>query len=66
MVRALANETGAYFFWINGPQLVTSVLGEGERNLRKAFEETKKNSPAIIFINQLDEVMLPPARVRLI
>jgi transitional endoplasmic reticulum ATPase len=57
MVRAVANETGAYFFWINGPQLLTSVTGDGERNLRKAFEEAKKNSPAII---------PPPDRVRLI
>jgi transitional endoplasmic reticulum ATPase len=66
MVRALAHETGAYFFWINGPQLVTSALGEGESNVRKAFEEAKKNSPAIIFIDQLNEIMPPPARVRLI
>jgi len=42
IVRAVANETGA-FFLINGPDII-SQAGESERNLRMAFEEAEKNS----------------------
>ena len=50
MARAVANETGAFFFLINGPEIMSKMAGESESNLRKAFEEAEKNSPAIIFI----------------
>jgi transitional endoplasmic reticulum ATPase len=53
MVRAVANETGAFFFLINGPEI---MAGESESNLRKAFEEAEKNSPAIIFIDENDSI----------
>ena len=51
MARAVANETGAFFFLINGPEIMSKMAGESESNLRKAFEEAEKNSPAIIFID---------------
>jgi len=53
MARAVANETGAFFFLINGPEIMSKLAGESESNLRKAFEEAEKNSPAIIFIDEL-------------
>ncbi|CAF3931732.1 unnamed protein product [Adineta steineri] len=56
IARAVANETGAFFFLINGPEIMSKLAGESESNLRKAFEEAEKNSPAIIFIDELDSI----------
>ncbi|KAL1925285.1 uncharacterized protein VTP21DRAFT_168 [Calcarisporiella thermophila] len=56
IARAVANETGAFFFLINGPEIMSKMAGESESNLRKAFEEAEKNSPAIIFIDELDAI----------
>ncbi|KOB78608.1 Transitional endoplasmic reticulum ATPase TER94 [Operophtera brumata] len=47
---------GAFFFLINGPEIMSKLAGESESNLRKAFEEADKNSPAIIFIDELDAI----------
>ncbi|TIB37873.1 hypothetical protein E3P86_02020 [Wallemia ichthyophaga] len=56
MARAVANETGAFFFLINGPEIMSKMAGESESNLRKAFEEAEKNSPAIVFIDEIDAI----------
>ncbi|KAF4795512.1 transitional endoplasmic reticulum ATPase [Turdus rufiventris] len=56
IARAVANETGAFFFLINGPEIMSKLAGESESNLRKAFEEAEKNAPAIIFIDELDAI----------
>eukprot|EP00824_Muranothrix_gubernata_P010672 TRINITY_DN23771_c0_g3_i1.p1 TRINITY_DN23771_c0_g3~~TRINITY_DN23771_c0_g3_i1.p1 ORF type:complete len:816 (+),score=243.18 TRINITY_DN23771_c0_g3_i1:201-2450(+) len=56
IARAIANETGAFFFLINGPEIMSKLAGESESNLRKAFEEAEKNSPAIIFIDEIDSI----------
>lgn len=56
IARAVANETGSFFFLINGPEIMSKMAGESESNLRKAFEEAEKNSPSIIFIDELDSV----------
>ena len=56
IARAIANETGAFFFLINGPEIMSKMAGESESNLRKAFEEAEKNSPALIFIDELDSI----------
>eukprot|EP00731_Ephydatia_muelleri_P018210 Em0011g250a len=56
IARAVANETGAFFFLINGPEIMSKMAGESESNLRKAFEEAEKNAPAIIFIDELDSI----------
>ncbi|KAK2724310.1 hypothetical protein QYM36_000977 [Artemia franciscana] len=56
IARAVANETGAFFYLINGPEIMSKMAGESESNLRKAFEEAEKNSPAIIFIDELDSI----------
>lgn len=56
IARAVANETGAFFYLINGPEIMSKLAGESESNLRKAFEEAEKNSPAIIFIDELDAI----------
>eukprot|EP00753_Platysulcus_tardus_P012728 PLAT3528.1.p1 GENE.PLAT3528.1~~PLAT3528.1.p1 ORF type:complete len:829 (-),score=486.16 PLAT3528.1:123-2573(-) len=56
IARAVANETGAFFFLINGPEIMSKMAGESESNLRKAFEEAEKNSPSIIFIDEIDSI----------
>ena len=64
IARAVANETGAFFFLINGPEIMSKLAGESESNLRKAFEEAEKNSPAIIFIDELDAIAPKREKVR--
>ncbi|CAM4883143.1 unnamed protein product [Rotaria socialis] len=56
IARAMANETGAFFFLIHGSEIMSKLPGESELNLRKAFEKAKKNAPAIIFIDELDVI----------
>ncbi|CAN0071430.1 unnamed protein product, partial [Discosporangium mesarthrocarpum] len=46
----------AFFFLINGPEIMSKMAGESESNLRKAFEEAEKNAPAIIFIDEIDSI----------
>jgi len=47
IARAVANETGAFFFLINGPEIMSKLAGESESNLRKAFEQAEENSPVM-------------------
>ena len=56
IARAVANETGAFLFLINGPEIMSKMAGESESNLRKAFEEAEKNAPSIIFIDEIDSI----------
>ncbi|KAG0456915.1 hypothetical protein HPP92_022072 [Vanilla planifolia] len=56
IARAVANETGAFFFCINGPEIMSKLAGESESNLRRAFEEAEKNAPSIIFIDEIDSI----------
>jgi transitional endoplasmic reticulum ATPase len=56
IARAVANETGAFFFLINGPEIMSKMAGEAESNLRKAFEKAEEESPAIIFIDEIDSI----------
>lgn len=56
IARAVANETGAFFLVINGPEIMSKMAGESEGNLRSAFEEAEKNAPSIIFIDEIDSI----------
>jgi transitional endoplasmic reticulum ATPase len=56
IARAVANETGAFFLIINGPEIMSKLAGESESNLRKVFVEAEKNAPAIIFIDEIDAI----------
>jgi transitional endoplasmic reticulum ATPase len=57
IARAVANETGASFFLINGPEIMSKYVGDSEATLRKTFEEAKKNAPAIIFFDEIDSIV---------
>jgi transitional endoplasmic reticulum ATPase len=56
LAKALANEIGAYFISINGPEIMSKFYGESEERLRKVFEEAQANAPAIIFIDEIDSI----------
>ncbi|MFZ8782790.1 MAG: CDC48 family AAA ATPase [Desulfurococcaceae archaeon] len=56
LAKALANEIGAYFISINGPEIMSKFYGESEERLRKVFEESQANAPAIIFIDEIDSI----------
>ncbi|MEM9707971.1 MAG: AAA family ATPase [Pseudomonadota bacterium] len=63
LARAVARQTKAAFFHINGPEIVTKHYGESEAALRKVFAAAEKESPAIIFIDEIDAIA--PARAQL-
>ncbi|MFP3299030.1 MAG: CDC48 family AAA ATPase, partial [Thermocladium sp.] len=56
LAKAVATETDSYFVAINGPEIVSKYYGESEARLREVFDEAKKNSPAIIFIDEIDSI----------
>ena len=56
IAKAVANESGANFFTINGPEIMSKFYGQSEENLRKTFEEAEKNAPSIIFIDEIDAI----------
>ncbi|MEM3810951.1 MAG: CDC48 family AAA ATPase [Conexivisphaerales archaeon] len=56
LAKALANETDASFYSINGPEIMSKYYGETEAKLRDIFRAAKKNAPSIIFIDELDSI----------
>ncbi|MCD6468049.1 MAG: CDC48 family AAA ATPase [Thermoplasmata archaeon] len=56
IAKAVANESGASFYTINGPEIMSKFYGQSEENLRKIFKEAEKNSPSIIFIDEIDAI----------
>lgn len=56
LARAVAYETESYFITISGPEITSKFYGQSEKNLRKVFEEAKKNAPSIIFIDEMDSI----------
>ncbi|MFN4133509.1 MAG: AAA family ATPase, partial [Candidatus Hadarchaeales archaeon] len=56
IAKAVANEAGANFFVINGPEVMSKWYGESEANLRRIFEEAEKSAPSIIFIDEIDAI----------
>ncbi|MFW5987963.1 MAG: ATP-dependent zinc metalloprotease FtsH [bacterium] len=56
LARAVAGEAGVPFFIISGSDFVEMFVGVGASRVRDLFEQGKKNSPCIIFIDELDAV----------
>ncbi|UCH37528.1 MAG: CDC48 family AAA ATPase [Candidatus Bathyarchaeota archaeon] len=56
LVKAVANESDANFFAINGPEIMSKFYGESEKRLREIFEKAQRNSPGIVFIDELDAI----------
>jgi len=56
LAKAVATETDTKFISIAGPEIMSKYHGGSEENLRAKFEEAQKNSPAIIFIDEIDAI----------
>ncbi|MDW7731521.1 MAG: AAA family ATPase, partial [Methanolobus sp.] len=56
IARAVASETDANFTSVSGPEIVSKYYGESEQKLREIFEEAEKNSPSIVFIDEIDSI----------
>jgi len=56
LAKAVANESGANFLSISGPEVMSKWYGQSEENLRKIFEDAEKNAPSIIFIDEIDSL----------
>ncbi len=56
IARAIAHETDAKFFVISGPEIIHKHYGESEAHLRKIFDEASKQSPSIIFLDEIDSI----------
>lgn len=56
IARAVADEIGANFYYVAGPEIMKSGYGQSEEKIRDLFAEAAKNAPAIIFIDEIDSV----------
>ncbi len=56
IARAIAHETEANFYSINGPEIIHKFYGESEAHLRKIFEEATRKGPSIIFLDEIDAI----------
>ncbi|SAL96399.1 hypothetical protein [Absidia glauca] len=56
LVKAVAHHTTASFIRVNGSEFVQKYLGEGPRMVRDVFRMARENSPAIIFIDEIDAI----------
>jgi len=56
LARAVAGEAGVPFFSISGSEFVEMFVGVGASRVRDTFEQAKKSSPAIVFIDEIDAV----------
>jgi transitional endoplasmic reticulum ATPase len=64
LARAVAHETEAAFFSINGPEIIHKFYGESEAHLRRLFEEAAQRAPSIIFLDEIDAIA--PRRERVV
>ena len=56
IAKAVANEIDAHFQTISGPEIMSKYYGESEEKLREVFDEAEENTPAIVFIDELDSI----------
>lgn len=56
LARTIAQSINAHFYIINGPEVMSKFTGEAERKIREVFEKARQNSPAIIFIDEIDAI----------
>ena len=56
LVKAVSQESNAYFISINGPEIMSKFYGASEGRLRDIFREAEDNAPSIIFIDEIDSI----------
>jgi len=63
IARAVAQESEANFFTVNGPEIVHKFYGESEAHLRSIFEQASQSAPSILFIDEIDAIAPKRANV---
>jgi transitional endoplasmic reticulum ATPase len=58
IARAVAHETDASFFSVNGPEIIHKFYGESEAHLRKIFDEAARKALSIVFLDEIDAIVL--------
>merc|ERR1712086_461185 len=56
LAKAIANEAGANFISIKGPELLTQWFGESEANVRELFDKARAASPCILMFDEMDSI----------
>src|SRR3989338_9869659 len=56
LAKAVASESDANFFSIQGPEIISKFVGEAEERLRRIFIESEEKAPSIIFIDEIDAI----------
>jgi ribosome biogenesis ATPase len=56
LAKAIANESGANFISVKGPELLDKYVGESERAVRVVFERARSSSPCVVFFDELDSL----------
>jgi transitional endoplasmic reticulum ATPase len=56
LAKAIANETTANFYPLSGPEIMSKFYGESEERLRNMSQQAEQNSPAILFVDELDSI----------
>jgi len=56
IAKAVASESGANFLSIQGPEIMSKYYGQSEEKLREIFDEAEKESPSVIFIDEIDSI----------
>ena len=54
LARAVANESGAHFIAVSGPEILNKFWGQSEAKLRSIFSEAKAKAPAIVLFDEID------------
>jgi ribosome biogenesis ATPase len=56
VAKAIANESGANFISIKGPELLNKYVGESERSVRNVFQRAQASKPCVLFFDELDSL----------
>ncbi len=56
LAKAVASETEAHFIAVNSPEIMSKFVGEAEERIRQVFKDAEKNSPSIIFFDEIDAI----------
>jgi transitional endoplasmic reticulum ATPase len=56
LAKAIANESGINFIYVNGPEIFSKWVGESEKAIREIFRKARLSSPAIIFFDEIEAI----------
>ncbi len=56
LAKAVANESGANFISVNGPEIMSKWVGEAEERIRETFDKARSNAPTVVFFDELDAI----------